>query len=84
MGALIGVDNMADLTFFAVGDVGAHDGFVASREGPAWPTEGGWTYQDVTGAHGTVLHEGTEAECRATLDKWLECDDDHCFTHGTH
>ena len=71
--------------FFAVGDVGAHDGFVTSRvTADIWTGQnpGGWTYQDVTGAHGTILHEGTENECRTKLDSWLQCSDDRCYTHG--
>jgi hypothetical protein len=73
------------VTFFAVGDVGAHDGFVTSRvTADIWTGQnpGGWTYQDVTGAHGTILHEGTENECRTKLDSWLQCSDDRCYTHG--
>lgn len=69
--------------FFAVGDVGAHDGYVTARVGPAWPVPGGWTYQDITGAHGTVLYEGTtREEAQRELDAWLVCDDEHCYTHG--
>ena len=75
----------AAVFFFAVGDIGAHDGFVTSRvAADIWTNsnEGGWTYQDVTGAHGMILHEGTEDECRAKLDAWLQCSDDRCCTHG--
>ena len=73
------------VVFFAVGDVGAHDGFVTSRVvADIWTGQnpGGWTYQDVAGAHGTILHEGTEIECQAKLDSWLRCSDDRCYTHG--
>ena len=73
---------MAIITFFAVGNVAEHSGSVESREGEAWPAPGGWTYQDVTGAHGTILCEGTEDECRAKLDVWLQCSDNRCYTHG--
>lgn len=74
-------------TWFAVGDIAAHDGFVTSRVATdVWTGQNpsGWTHQDVTGAHGTILHEGTEDECRAKLDTWLQCSDDRCYSHGTH
>lgn len=74
-----------DVVFFAVGDVGAHDGFVTSRiASDIWTGQnlGGWTYQNVTGAHGTILHEGTEDECRTKLNSWLQCSNDRCYTHG--
>ena len=48
---------MSIVTFFAVVNVAEHSGSVESREGEAWPAPDGWTYQDVTGAHGTVLSE---------------------------
>lgn len=48
----------ATKTWFAVWEDGADEGSVTSRKGPAWPVEGGWTYQDVHGAHGRVIYEG--------------------------
>lgn len=57
-------------TWFAVGNIAAHQGHVTSVSGD------GWTYQaDVTGSHGTVLYEGpSESEARATLAAWEKCD----------
>lgn len=67
----------SDTTWFAIGDIGAHEGFVTSRrDDDAWTgsNESGWTYQEVCGAHGSVLYEGhDEQKARETLDKWLEC-----------
>lgn len=73
-------------TWFAVVDVAAHDGHVTSVHGPAWPSKGGWTYQEVCGAHGTVLLESTDrAACALALDAWLaECPGrDYCYTHNS-
>lgn len=58
-------------TWFAVGDVSAHDGHVTSVD-----NDRDWTYQsDVTGAHGTVLYEGaTKTEACRVLNAWLVCD----------
>lgn len=77
----------SEVTWFAVGDVGAHDGFITSRRGPAFPAEDGWTYQDVCGVHGTVIHEGTDrAEAQRALDAWLaDCPGKtgrYCYTHN--
>lgn len=56
------------------------------RTGAEWET--GWTEQDVCGAHGSILHEGTEAECQAALDAYLKCDSveqgTYCYTHNPH
>ena len=73
---------LVETTFFAVGDVAAHDGYVTSRQ-----SDGAWTYQDVTGPHGTVLLESTsEDEARAALDAWLVCDATargaYCYAHN--
>ena len=59
-------------TFFVVVNISENSGVVVSRKGPAWPEPGGWTYQGVTGMHGTLLLESeSEAECQAALDAWL-------------
>lgn len=74
-------------TWFAVGNTAEHSGFVTARlDRDAWTSkhESGWTYQDVTGAHGSILGEfDTESEAQACLDKWLECNDERCYTHGS-
>ncbi len=69
-------------TWFAVGDIAAHEGHVTSVRG-----DEDWTYQGVTGAHGTVLYEGSsEEEARSTLAAWLVCDaaarGTHCYAHN--
>lgn len=69
-------------TWFAVGDIAAHEGNVTSVSGDDW------TYQrDVTGAHGTVLYEGSsESEARAVLAAWDQCDAPargaYCYAHN--
>jgi hypothetical protein len=76
----------AQETWFVVGNVGEHSGFVTSRYvDDSWTNENpnGWTFQGVTGSHGTIISEWTtEAAARAHLDKWLECDDERCYSHG--
>lgn len=75
-------------TYFAVIDRAEHSGHVTSVTGPAWPAEGGWTYQhDVTGAHGAVLYEGpSEEQARADLAAYLVCDaperGTYCYSHN--
>ena len=83
----------SQITYFAVGDTGAHDGHVTSRIGPAFPSPGGWTEQEVTGAHGTVLGVFTEWEpgpmgrspqrqAEDALNEWLKCPGKgYCYTH---
>lgn len=67
---------------FAIGDIAAHEGHLASRR-----VDDDWRYQELTGSHGTVLYEGASyfAACRA-LDKWLECDAEetgaYCYAHN--
>ena len=76
-------------THFAVGNVAEHSGFLTYRDGPAMFADGtqtGWTYQDVTGPHGSVLCEGTEDECKAALAEFLRCDAPssgrYCYSHN--
>ena len=77
-----------DLTYFAVGNIAEHTGHVTSRrDAEAWPVEGGWTYQGVTGAHGTVLYEGeSEREAERVLAAWLACaapeTGAYCYAHN--
>lgn len=72
--------------FIAVIDNAAHSGFVTEFD-PAdlWP-DGSLTYQELCGSHGSVLCEGTEADCKRELDKWLDCPaaraGHYCFTHN--
>ncbi len=76
--------------WFAVCDVAAHEGHITSEWADnVWGSghESGWTYQEVTGAHGRVLYEGPdEEEARAVLAKWLECDSPekgtYCYAHN--
>lgn len=80
----------ASTTWFAIGNVAEHSGFVDSRktdDGWTPENESGWTYQEVTGAHGIVLHEGLdEEEARKVLGAWLVCDAPergaYCYTHN--
>lgn len=77
-----------EITHFAVGNTGEHSGFTATRQGPAFPAEGGWTFQDVIGAHGHILYEGPSAEeAQEALDKFLVCtapaDGAYCYTHNS-
>lgn len=80
----------AEMIHFAVGDVAAHEGYVTKRHADdAWTPEqpNGWTYQEVTGAHGRVLYEGpSEEKARAELDAWLVCDAPEtgrcCYAHN--
>ncbi len=60
----------AKVTYFTVGDkADPRSGYTTHRRGPAFPHPGGWTYQDVTGAHGDILYEGaSEEEAQAALD----------------
>lgn len=67
---------------FAVGDIAAHDGHLSSVR-----AEDDWRYQEITGAHGTILYEGPSREqARRALDEWLECDAPktgaYCYTHN--
>ena len=81
---------MAELIHFAVGDIAAHEGFTTKRHADdVWTpeNESGWTYQEVTGAHGRVLYEGpSEEKARAELDAWLVCDAPssgaYCYSHN--
>lgn len=75
------------VTYFAVGNVAEHSGGIVTMRGPAWPAEGGWTEQDVTGAHGTILCESTDrAECERVLAEWERCssaeEGRYCYTHN--
>jgi hypothetical protein len=84
------VEQAVETTWFAVGDRAAHEGYVTSRIGPPWPAEGGWTEQDVTGAHGHILYEGdgpsAEAEAWNALEEFLQCDAEeegrYCYAHN--
>lgn len=67
---------MKIITFFAVGNVAEHSGSVESRKGEAWPAPGGWTYQDVTGAHGTVIAEAEAQLPHGSVDACLDAADD--------
>lgn len=75
---------------FAVGRTDEHSGHLAERDSDSiWCNENpsGWTYQDITGAHGDVLYEGpSKEEAQSALDKWLECDAEakgtYCYTHN--
>ncbi len=61
------------LTHFAVGNVATREGWTTTRLGPAWPADGGWNEQDVTGSHGTILYSGPEADrAQRVLCAWLE------------
>lgn len=58
-------EERAVVTWFAVWDRGAGEGYVTDRRGPAWHPQNhpnGWTYQDVTGAHGAVIFESADAD----------------------
>lgn len=74
------------LVYFVVGNIAEHSGFVTSREdSDVWTNENpsGWTYQEVTGAHGRILDERpTQEEADQVLSDWLRCDDDRCYSHG--
>lgn len=78
--------------WLAIGNVAEHSGFVTSRsadDGWTPENESGWTYQEVCGSHGTVLHEGDgEDDARKILDAWLVCDAPergiYCYTHNPH
>ena len=82
------VGGVMSCVWFAVVDIAAHDGFITPRWAPdIWTPENpsGWTYQDVTGAHGTILHEGrSAAEAQAVLDGWLDCPATRAGRYYTH
>lgn len=51
------------------------------------PDDDGWTYQQITGSHGSVLYEGdSEEEARDKLAAYLECDSmergEYCYSHN--
>lgn len=80
-----------ELTHFAVGNVAEHSGHIVTMTGPAFPADGGWTEQDVTGAHGTILAESNgrtvgRGPCERALTEWLaDCPGRHggyCYTHN--
>ena len=76
--------------FIAVGDTAAHNGYIREMDADdVWCNENpsGWTYQDVTGAHGHILGEfDTEEEAQEVLDNFLQCDSvetgRYCYTHN--
>ena len=69
------------MIFFAVENRAEHSGFVTSRR-----RDEEWTYQDVTGAHGAVIAEGTKSECETALSEALRCGaaerGTYCYTHN--
>ena len=76
--------------YFVVGNIAAHSGYIAMEdENDIWCNKNpeGWTYQDVTGPHGTILglYE-TREEAQKELDKYMECDSvengTYCYTHN--
>lgn len=76
-------------TYFTVGDIAAHDAHVTYEDGPPWPARGGWTYQDITGSHGTVIYEGpSEADAEKARAEFMKCDAQengaYCYTHNPH
>ena len=72
------------VTWFAVADIAADVAWVTSAVGPAWPAAGGWTYQQITGAHGTVLWEGEGPDAREEAERqaelWRRRDDEALAT----
>jgi|SRR6187549_4303916 len=76
--------------FAVVGDIAAHDGGIADVwEEERWSNDNssGWTYQDLTGSHGTVLLETQDrTEAERALSDWLKCPaaerGDYCYTHN--
>lgn len=78
------------LKYIVVGDIGAHDGHIEIVEmDDIWNGENptGWTWQDITGPHGSVIGEcDTEAEAKQVLGDFLHCDarenGRYCFTHN--
>jgi len=50
------------LTFFAVCSISENRAWVVAAIGPAWPANGGWTYQQIAGFGGTILCESQEPE----------------------
>lgn len=76
-----------NLLWFAVGNVSEHSGFTTSRGAASWPAPGGWTKQEITGASGTILYEGSsEEDADKALIEFLECDavkrGVYCYTHN--
>ncbi len=77
-----------EVIYMAVVNIAEHSGDVREVRGGAAPqTPGGWTYQEITGPHGTVISEDeNRAVVQAALDAWLaDCPAKHgqrCYTHG--
>lgn len=58
-------EDRALVTWFAVWNSSEGEGHVTSRRGPAWHPQthpNGWTYQEVVGAHGTLIFESADAD----------------------
>ena len=69
--------------YIVIGNVAAHDGWVSEVD----PDDDSWTYQQLIGAHGTVLDEKeTKGEADQVLAQWLTCDSvergTYCYTHN--
>lgn len=69
--------------FIVIGNGPAHTGHVAEVD----TDDPYWNYQQLTGAHGTVLHECNDgAEADRILTDWLKCDSvergTYCYTHN--
>ena len=88
-----GENIMRNKVYFAVGNIPEHSGFIDERNADdCWMAgwnETGWTYQDVTGSHGTIFAEcETREEAQAILDEYLVCDSvetgTYCYTHNPH
>lgn len=82
------------MLWFAVGNIAEHSGYTTNRNAAdMWPVDlgdgqrGGWTYQGITGAFGTLLYEGeSEDAANAMLADFLTCDavkrGVYCYTHN--
>lgn len=76
--------------YVVVGETAAHDGGIGYMDpDDRWSNDnpGGWTYQDVCGAHGHVLLETEDKEeADRALAEWLQCPaaerGDYCYTHN--
>lgn len=76
--------------WMVIGDVGAHEGRVVEVDLDDARTDenpGGWTYQELTGAHGAVLSEHAAPEAAAAaLEGWERCDarekGQYCYSHN--